>query len=178
MTAETPRGPLLSALRAVGRFVVTVAVVVYTILDELLFPLLRPALRWLASLRLFELLGAAIGRLPPYAALVLLAVPFVLIEPLKLFAIYWAVSHPIQGLVLLIFAHGLSILICDSLFHAGYGPLMRIGWFKRLMDWLIGLRDRALNWAKATAAYRWAARTARSVRDWFRGVLRSLRQGR
>ena len=164
------------ALRAVARFVVTVAVVYYTVLDELLFPLFRPLIGWLGHLRLFQRIAILIRGLPPYAVLVLLAVPFILIEPAKIFALYWgAVGHPIQGLVLLIIAQIVSILTCDRIFHVGYEPLMRIGWFKRLMDWLIRLRDRALNWAKSTAAWKAGADIVRNARAWLRGLIASLR---
>lgn len=162
--------------RFVGRLVVTVAVVVYTILDQLLFPLLRPLLRWLSGLRFFESLGAAIGRLPPYVVLILLAVPFAIIEPLKVFALYWgATGHVVQGGVLLVAAHLLSILTCDRIYHAGREPLLRIGWFRRLMEWLVFLRDRAIGWARETGVWQWSAATIRAVRGWLAGVLASLR---
>lgn len=176
-TGNSPERPLWKqVIRAIGRFVVTVGVVFYTLLDELLFPLFRPAIRWLGDLQLFQALARLIQRLPPYAVLVLLAVPFIVIEPAKVFALYWgAVGHPIQGLILLGIAQIVSILTCDRIFHVGYEPLMRIGWFKRLMSWLIGLRDNALGWAKATEVWKASAAMIRTVRTWFRGVLASLR---
>lgn len=164
------------ALRFVGRFLVTVVVIVYTAFDELIFPLVRPLVRWLSGLRLFEAIGAIIARLPPYVVLVLLAVPFGVIEPIKVFALYWgATGHVIQGTVLLVAAEILSIFTCDRIYHVGHGQLMQIGWFRRLMTWLVGLRDLALNWARATGLWQAAAGTIRSVRDWFRGVIASLR---
>ena len=163
-------------IRGIGRAVVTIAVVIYTVLDELLFPLFRPLIRWLGELRLFQRLGALIGRLPPYVALVLLAVPFVVIEPAKLFAVYWgATGHVVQGTILLLIAQVLSLLICERIFHAAYEPLMRIGWLKALLGWLFGLRDRAIGWARSTAAWQAAAGWVRGAREWLRGVLASLR---
>lgn len=164
-----PHTPLwLLPLRAL----VTLGVILYTALDELLFPLFRPAIRWLGSLQLFQRLAAFIHGLPPYAVLVLLAAPFIILEPAKLFAIYWgATGHPLQGALLLLAAQVASILTCDRIFHVGYGPLMRIGWFNRLMTWLISLRDLALNWARATAIWKAAATAARSVKAWFRNLL-------
>ncbi len=174
--AETSSNPALAALRVAGRAVATVVVVVWTALDELLFPLVRPLVGWLSGLRLFEALGALIGRLPPYVVLALLAVPFVLIEPLKVLALYWiATGWFIRGIGLLIVSYLLSILTLDRIYHAGHAPLMRIAWFARLMGWLTRLRDRALSLVKATAAWRWSAGLARSVRAWFRGLLQSAR---
>jgi hypothetical protein len=156
--------------------IVTIGVIAYTLLDELLFPLFRPAIRWLGGLRLFQRLGAWIKGLPPYIVLALLAAPFIILEPAKLFAIYWgAVGHPVQGVLLLLAAQVASILTCDRLYHVGYEPLMRIGWFNRLMTWVIGLRDLALGWAKSTGIWKAAATFARGVRDWFRRMLASVR---
>lgn len=163
-------------LRGIGRALVTVAVLIYTVLDELLFPLFRPLIRRLGELRLFQRIGAWIGKSHSYLALVLLAVPFVIIEPAKLFAVYWgAIGHVVQGPILLIAFHALSLLVVERIFHAGYEPLMRIGWFKALLDWLFGLRDRAIAWAKATPAWQAAAGWVRGAREWLRGLLASLR---
>jgi hypothetical protein len=52
---------------------------------------------------------------------------------------------------------------------------MRIGWFRALFTWLIGLRDWALDWAKSTGAWRWGAGIGRVVRDWFRGLIAAAR---
>lgn len=157
--------------RALLRAIVTVGVIAYTALDELLFPLFRPAIRWLGGLQLFQRLAALIRSLPPYAVLALLAAPFIILEPAKLFALYWAATgHPTQGALLLLAAQIASILTCDRIFHVGHAPLMRIGWFNRLMTWLIGLRDLALNWAKSTALWKAAAAAARGVRTWLRNL--------
>lgn len=173
---STPQNPVLGALRAIGRFVVGIFVVGYAILDTLLFPLFRPLIRYLSRLRLFEAIGALLLKLPPYLVLLILAVPFVVLEPLKVFALYWfALGHLIQGGILLVIAHGASILTLERLYHAGRPQLMRIGWFARVMNWLGALRAAALNFAKSTAAWKWAAETASAVREWFRRVVQSAR---
>ncbi|MGN6102287.1 MAG: hypothetical protein ACTHOR_14170 [Devosia sp.] len=176
MADERPLG--LEVLRAVGRFVVTLVLIGWTILDALLFPLLRPIINELARLRLFESIGSALGRLPPYVALLTLAVPFLVIEPFKWFALYWfGIGHYIQGALLLVLAHGGSILIVERLYHAMHVPLMRIGWFRRLMSWLDGLRRAALDWARSTDLWRSAAGLAQTVRAAVRGWVRALRRG-
>lgn len=163
--SETPRGPLNAVLHLVGRAIATVVVVVWTLLDELLFPLFRPLIRWLSGLRLFEMIGDLLGRLPPYVVLICLAVPFILIEPLKLLALYWMASGlVIRGTLLLIFSHILSILTLDRIYHAGHAQLMKIGWFARLMGWVIGLRDGVFGWVKATTAWQAARRMVLAAR--------------
>jgi hypothetical protein len=173
---RTPQNPPMTVLRAIGRFVVGIFVVAYAILDTLLFPLFRPLIRYLSGLRLFEAIGSLIGKLPPYLVLLILAVPFVVLEPLKVFALYWfALGHLIQGGILLIVAHGLSILTLERLYQAGKPQLMKIGWFARIMGWLGALRDAALAFAKSTAVWKWSAETASAVRAWFRSIIQSAR---
>lgn len=167
-----------SVPRAIGRFIVTVALIGWTILDALLFPVLRPLIDGLARLRLFEMIGVALGRLPPYVALGALAVPFIIIEPFKVFALYWfGMGHFIEGTILLGLAHGGSILVVERVYHAMHAPLMRIGWFRRLMAWLDRLRQAALDWARSTELWQSAARLARGARGTVRHWLRALRRG-
>jgi len=104
------------------------------------------------------------------------AVPFVIIEPIKVAAIWWAgIGHVITGTIGLLLAHALSLLVVERIFHAAYVPLMRIGWFATLLGWLFGIRDRAIELVKATSAWKMAARWARGLRDWFRRAIGSLR---
>ena len=168
--APSPTPVWLAPLRLVGRFVLAVVLIFYTLLDELLFPLLRPLMAALGRLRIFELIGAGIGRLPPYVALIALAVPLIIIEPVKVFALYWTgTGHLVQGPVLLVLSYVLSILVVDRIYHAAHGPLMRIGWFKKLMTWLADLRRRGIEWAKSTTVWRATAGVVRSLRTTVRG---------
>ena len=75
----------------------------------------------------------------------------------------------------LVFAHGLSILTLDRIYHTGKGQLDKIGWFAALMGWVVALRDWAFGWVKHTAAWQAAARTAGEIRLWFRNLVRSGR---
>ena len=173
---EQDKPLLMRAVRAVGRFVVAIAVVGYTILDELLLPLFRPLIAWFTRLRVVQRLGEWLGRLPPYAALVALGVPFVIIEPAKVIAIWWAgTGHVISGTIGLLLAHVLSLLVVERIFHAVYHPLMRIEWFAKLLGWLFAIRDRAIEMVTSTAAWRAAAQWARGLREWFRRAIASMR---
>ena len=155
-----------------AQLVVGIGVFFYSLLDELLFPVFRPFIAWVGKLALFERLGRLIGRSPPYVVLVMLATPFALIEPAKLFAVYLiATGQVLAGAGLMLVAQVMSLLICERIFHAGREPLMRIGWFRVLMGWLVGLRDAAFGWVKATAVWRAASAWARSVRAWFKKLL-------
>jgi hypothetical protein len=165
-----PSSTWLAPLRFVGRVILAILLILWTLLEALLFPLLRPLLNALGRLRIFELIGAGIGRLPPYVALLVFAVPFVIIEPIKAFALYWfGVGHFIQGGILYLLAHIASIVIVERIYHAAREPLLRIGWFARLMKWLTELRRVGTEWAKSTVVWQSASRLALSVRAVFSG---------
>ena len=166
--------PLLTALRLIGRVLLSILLILWTLLEALLFPIFRPLVAKLSELRLFEWFGGLLGRLPPYAALAIFAVPFIVIEPIKAFALYWfGVGHFIQGGVLYVLAHLASIVIVERIYHAAHEPLMRIGWFKQVMTWLDGLRRTGLDWARSTAIWRASARFGEGVKATVRGWLRT-----
>lgn len=155
----------MGILRTTGRMAVTIAVVFYSLLDALIFPLVRPLVGWLSGLHLFRVVGAAIAGLPPYIVLALLGLSFIVVEPFKALALWWVASgHPWTGLGLLGTAHLMSLFVVERIYHAGHAPLMRIGWFKRLMGWLVGLRDQALGWATSSPAWRAGRAMARRVK--------------
>jgi hypothetical protein len=70
----------------------------------------------------------------------------------------------------------LSLTICERIFHAGREPLMRIGWFRVTIRFVVGLRDAVFGWVKSTAIWRAAAGLARSVREWVVGLFRGAKQ--
>ncbi len=167
---------MTQVLKVGGRVVAVLVVVVWLALDDLFFLIVRPLVAWLSRLAPFKRLGAIIARLPPYGVLVLLAIPFVVVEPFKVLALYLiATGVVIRGVLLLIAAYFVSILTLDSLYQAGHGQLMKIGWFARLIKWIVELRDWALGWVRTTAAWKWAAARAASVRVWARSLVRSGR---
>ena len=173
---SAPPSPWLAPLRIALRIVLSVLLILWTLLEAILLPILRPLLSTLSSLRIFELIGAGLGRLPPYAALVAFAIPFIIIEPIKAFALYWlGIGHVVQGGVLYVLAHIASIVIVERIYYAAHEPLMRIGWFKRLMTWLGEIRDIGAKWAKSTPIWQSAAALTASVKRQFASWTSGLR---
>lgn len=159
LTGGHPHTARLRVLQFCGRGVAMLLIAAWSLLDALVVPFVRPLVGWLAGLPLFAAAGAAIGRLPPYAVLALFAVPFVVIEPLKAVALYViGIGHVWSGLALLVGAELLSLLVVERIYHAGHDPLMRIGWFRRLVEWIAALRDLALGWLHASRIWRFAQR--------------------
>lgn len=132
-----------------------IAVAVYLVLDSVSRALFRPISRWLAKLRLIIRLEELISGLPAYAVLGLLALPFAIAEPAKIFAIYlMSTGHVIIGLALLIAAYLVSVLVVDRIFQAGKVKLLTIPWFAKLWIWISDYKDRLLTWMKSTVAWK------------------------
>jgi hypothetical protein len=129
-------------------------IIFYLLLDALVAPIFGPFLHWLAKLRFVTRIEALVAGLPPYGILALLAIPFILAEPAKLYAlILFATGHPGVGLVIFALAYFVSFVVVERIYSAGRDKLRTIGWFAKIMDWLFAFRDQVLAWARATQAW-------------------------
>ncbi|PNG25229.1 hypothetical protein [Methylocella silvestris] len=137
-------------------------VIFYVVLDSIFTPLFRPLLRWAAGLRLLRQLQDLVVELPPYAILAALAIPFGLAEPAKIYAlVLFAGGRWLTGVIVMALAYLVSLVLVERIYDAGRDKLRTIGWFAQLMDWLVGLRDSLLAWARATKAYALAVQMRR-----------------
>lgn len=140
-------------------------VIVYVALDSIATPIFRPLVRWTAKLRFIIRLQELVARLPPYGVLAFLAVPFAIAEPAKIYALVLvATGHPILGLGVFAIAYLISFLVMERIYRAGEAKLRTIVWFAKLTDWLFGIRDRLIAWAKATDIWAFAVRIKQRAR--------------
>lgn len=138
---------------------------VLIILDELARPLYRPLLRWVATWRLMQRMEAWIAARHRFTILVLLAIPYAIVEPLKLVALFWiGRGAVVTGVVALGFAHLVGFVLVERVYSAGRDKLLTIRWFARLMALVVWLRDAVLEWARRTAIWKLAARLRRRLR--------------
>lgn len=140
--------------------------VFYLLLDAIVAPVVRPVLRWLAALRLVVRLERAVAALPPYAILFLLAVPMLIAEPAKLYAL-WLIGEGLfwAGISVLAFAYALSLLIAERIYRAGESKLETIAWFARLVAWMSGVRDALYAWARSTQIWAFSLKLRRQARE-------------
>jgi hypothetical protein len=154
-----------SSLRRLLLLPAKTVVVLYVVLDSIVTPVVRPLLGWVARLRFVIRLQDIVAALPPYAILVLLAVPFAFAEPAKIYALYLMTEgHFSTGLVTISMAYLVSLLVVERIYHAGREKLKTIPWFAKLMDWLTGIRDRLLAWARATRVWAFSVKLKRTAR--------------
>ncbi|MCS4088921.1 hypothetical protein [Rhizobium sp. BK176] len=147
-----PKKSPLRHLTLPVRFLIGLVIVA----DAVAKPLYRPILNWVASWRIMEAFEALVSRLPRLAILVLFAVPFVIAEPLKIFALFLMASgNVVVGLPLLIFSYLVTFLLVERIYHAGRDKLLSYGWFAWGMGYVIQVRERLLVYrAEALSAAR------------------------
>ncbi len=89
-------------------------------------------------------LASWLDRLPPALAFVAFAVPIILLEPLKVVAI-WLMGHEhiLAGVLTFIFAEVVTVGVVAFLFDAMRGKLLSLRWFHNVYDWVL----RARSWA-------------------------------
>jgi hypothetical protein len=86
-------------------------------------------------------------KISPYLSLILLLVPLLLVEPLKLVAVIVAgKGHWLTGTGMLVAAYAASLLMVERLFRVVKPKLMTIGWFAKLWGGWVGLRAKLVGW--------------------------------
>jgi hypothetical protein len=114
---------------------------------------LRPVVAWVVNLiawkRLQARFAAAIGKLPPYATLLIFLVPIVLLFPLKLLGL-WLLTRGswLGAFAVLAFAKMMSVGVTAFIFDVTRPKLLQMGWFRWLYEhvlvwlaWAHGLID-------------------------------------
>jgi hypothetical protein len=123
-------------------------------------PLQRMMAR-LARLRWVGRLEAAIAALPPVAALVLFALPWALLLPVKLAALALiAQGRPWLGLAVILGAKLLGTALLARLFALTRPALLRLDWFAHAYRRWSAWKSALLAWVRASAVWR----TARALR--------------
>lgn len=156
-------------LKAVLSVPLVVLAVPLFLLEELFWHWLGPLTAAFARLAPVARIEAAIRRLPPYPAMALFLLPWLIILPVKLVALgLIATGHLINGA--LIFAAGelLGVGFLHRIYILCRPALLSLGWFIRLEQIVLKIRD----WAHDHLE-RW--QVWRLARDWTRRILGRLR---
>lgn len=86
-------------------------------------------------------------KMSPYLSLALLLVPLLLVEPLKLVAVFIAgKGHWLTGTGMLVGAYAVSLLFVERLFRVVKPKLMMLGWFARMWIWFVTFRNKVIPW--------------------------------
>jgi hypothetical protein len=113
-------------------------------------------------------------QLPPWAAVIAFVAPSILILPVKLAAVWFALHHKFTLSILSIVAGKLlATALVARLYRVLHPTLMRMPWFVRAETWLFAWRDRLYAFVRALPAWQRAAalvkRAKALMRSWFPG---------
>jgi hypothetical protein len=97
--------------------------------------------------RRLQRLRRQIERIAPYPALLLLAGPLAVVEPLKLATLFIAgEGHWITSVLMMLFAYAVSLFVTHWLFVIVKPKLLTLPWFARAWSGFVRLRDKAWRW--------------------------------
>lgn len=161
-------------LRRVLQLPVAFIMASYYVLQAVVRPVIKPLARWLAGLRMFEAMRGAIEKLAPYPSLILLIVPVIIVEPLKVVALaIMDTGRILFGAVVLAGSEAMSLLVVERLFSVVKPKLLTLPWFAVAWDWFASLRDQLLEWFHSTSA--WSS--ILQVKEWARSAVRRIASG-
>lgn len=142
------RGPLISALNIAAALII--------LFEEWGWRPLSNLLGWLAAFAPIAALERLLARLPPYAALVALALPASLLLPLKFLAIWLlANEHFLSATLLFVGAKIASTALVARIFLLVKPSLMQIGWFAAAYGWFVPWKDALYAQIRASWAWRY-----------------------
>lgn len=141
------------------------------LLEEWLWALVKRGLARLARWRFWAWLEARFRALPPWAALLGLGLPWLLLVPLKLVALgLFAKGRVLLGLLAVVLAKLAGTVLVATVFHWTKPQLLTLPGFARLYAAVTRWLVLAHAWARALPAYRllrrWRARVQRAWGRW------------
>ncbi len=110
---------------------------------------------WLARRRLWHAVEDAIRRLPPWGALLVFALPSVLLFPVKLLALWFiAQGQGTVGVIVIIAAKLVGTAVVARLFSLTQPALLQLSWFSAMYRWFIPWKDAWMNAIRASWPWR------------------------
>lgn len=136
----------------------------YIVIEQLVLPIFRPLARLLVKLPPVVWIEKWAARLPPYGALIALAIPLVVAEPAKWFGLFLiAESQVLLGTSVIVLAYLVSLTIVDRIYEAARPNLLQIAWFAKIMFWLVAVRDAMLERLRTASPGRWVRAKVKAI---------------
>ena len=149
--------PLMMALQVLAALVV--------LFEEWGWKPLSDALAWLARFRIIAKLEGLIARLPPYAALIVFALPTAVLFPVKLAAMWLLAQGKVAtATATFIVAKIASTALVARLFMLTRPALMQIAWFARAYNWFMPWKDRLFAQIRGSWVWRYGRMVKTRVR--------------
>jgi hypothetical protein len=170
--------PVLNVVGTIVRRIATAIfwtlVAIVLLLEDWLWDPLMRLMQALTRAPILRQLSNLIRRLPPYGAVVLFAVPFLLALPVKFLGLWLiAQGHLTAGLLVFLGAKLAGTALLAWIFSLTKPALMSLSWFARLYGWVNDLRTRLWVWIRSRKEYQivtqWISVARQRIRVWFLG---------
>ena len=152
-------------LRYVVRAGLLTVAILYFLIDLIFLSIVRPLRRHLMALRWVRRLRGWVGTLNRYAALLLLVVPWLILEPIKpLGFILFRHKHHLAATLLIIGGELIKLSLFEQLFGMTKPKLMSFLWFARCYNaW-----QATIEYLRSLLVWRRMLELYRTVRTWVR----------
>ena len=151
-------------------FVPIAAAIVF--FEETLLHYLGLAMAAIAKWPPVAALEAWLRRLPPWAALLAFVAPSVLIVPIKLAAVWFALHHKFGlSIVSIVIGKMLATALVARLYQVLRPTLIKMAWYLRAETWLFAWRDRLYAFMRALPAWQRAKALIQNARRWMREMV-------
>jgi hypothetical protein len=121
---------ILKLLRHVARAILLAVVALYFLIDLIFFSVIRPLRRHVMALSWIKNLRKWVGRRNRYSALLLLLVPWLILEPVKPIGfLLFAHKHHLAATLLIVGGEMMKLTLFEQLFDMTKPKLMSFRWF-------------------------------------------------
>jgi hypothetical protein len=152
-------------LRYAGRAILLTAATLYFLIDFFFLSVLRPLRRRLMALRWNRRMRAWVSTLNPYSALLLLLVPWLILEPIKPIGfVLLAHKHHLAATLLIVVGEVVKLTLFEQLFDMTKPKLMTFSWFA----WSYNRWRATIEYLRSQSLWRRMLDWHRSVRAWVR----------
>ncbi len=148
------------------RTLITVPLAIWVFLEEWVWDSILVFMRWVGKLPPIHWLETQVSKLPPDAALIVFAVPGLILLPFKFAALYLiAHGHKFYGLMVFVVAKLIGTAFLARIFSLTKPALMTIGWFNKFYTWFDGWKQRLYAYVREMPAYQAIKSRARAVKE-------------
>jgi hypothetical protein len=151
--------------RHAGRAIILPVAFLYFLIDLIFFSIVRPLRRRLMALRWNRRMRAWVSTLNPYSALLLLLVPWLILEPIKPIGfLLLAHQHHLAATLLIVVGEVVKLTLFEQLFDMTRPKLMSFRWFA----WSYNRWRATIEYLRSLPLWRRMLDWHRTVRAWVR----------
>ena len=156
---------ILKFLRYAARAILLTVVFLYFLIDLIFFSIIRPLRGRLMALNWVKRLREWVGRLNRYSALLLLLVPWLILEPIKPIGfLLFTHKHHFAATILIVGGEVVKLTLFEQLFDMTKPNLMSFRWFA----WCYCTWRAAIEYIRSLPLWRRVLTLFRTFRVWVR----------